>query len=169
MEAAWKANPKSLQILNQLATARQFAGVRLQSLGRIDQAEQHYLASLAATTVPWEREGLKGRATVQAMMDHELLAVLYASGAHRVRAFDNAHIAVDIAQRYAAAKPSEHATAHVARAWSVLASVHSTFGETGDAREAARKAIELWRPIHNANILAWHSAAIEGAAKLAAE
>jgi eukaryotic-like serine/threonine-protein kinase len=169
MEAAWKANPKSLQILNQLATARQFAGVRLQSLGRIDQAEQHYLASLAATTVPWEREGLKGRATVQAMMDHELLAVLYASGADRVRAFDNAHIAVDIAQRYAAAKPSEHATAHVARAWSVLASVHSTFGETGDAREAARKAIELWRPIHNANILAWHSAAIEGAAKLAVE
>ncbi len=169
MEAAWKANPKSLQILNQLATAREFAGVRLQSLGRRDQAEQHYLASLAATTVPWEREGLKGRATVQAMMDHELLAVLYASGADRVRAFDNAHIAVDIAQRYAAAKPSEHATAHVARAWSVLASVHSTFGETGDAREAARKAIELWRPIHNANILAWHSAAIEGAAKLAVE
>ncbi len=168
MEAAWKANPKSLQILNQLATARQFAGVRLESLGRRDEAEQQYLASLAETTVPWERAGLKERAMVQAMMDRELLAVLYASAGDRSRAFRDARTAVDIAQRNAA-KPSEHATAHLARAWSVLASVDATFGESGAAREAARKAIELWRPIRNPNILAWHRKAIDGATKLAAE
>ena len=169
MEAAWKANPKSLQILNQLAVARQFAGMRLESLGRRDQAAQQYLASLADTAVPWDRAGLKERATVQAMVDRELLALLYASEGDRVRAFDNARAALDIARRYAAAQHSEHATAHLARALSVLASVHSTFGESGDAREAARKAIELWRPIHNPNILAWHRKAIEGASKLAAE
>jgi tetratricopeptide (TPR) repeat protein len=169
MEAAWKANPKSLQIQNQLATARQFAGVRLESLGRRDQAEQQYLASLAATTVPFEREGLKGRAIVQAIVDRELLALLYASAGDRVRGFDDAHTAVAIARQYAAAQPSEHATAHLARALAVLASVHSTFGESGPAREAAREAIVLWRSIRNPNILAWHRKAIEGAAKLAAE
>jgi len=164
-----KANPNSLAIQNQLAVSREFAGMRLESLGRRGEAEQQYPGSLAATTGTFERVGLKQGAMLQAAVDRELLAGLYASAGERAKAFDEARAALDITQRYAVLKPSEHATAHIARAWSVLASVHSAFGESGAAREAARKAIERWRPIRDKNILAWHRKAIDGASKLAIE
>jgi tetratricopeptide (TPR) repeat protein len=147
MEQTFKSGPKSNLISDQLAVAHEFAGHRLESLGRTEEAAEQYLASLAETTAKFESPAMASRARLQAINDQEALALLYASTGDRTQAFFYARRAVAEGEQYAAADRSEHRNAHLARAWFVLGSVQSRFGEWADAHLSAERALELWRPI----------------------
>jgi tetratricopeptide (TPR) repeat protein len=166
MEQTFKSGPKSNLISDQLAVTHEFAGHRLESLGRTEEAAEQYLASLAETTAKFESPAMADRAKLQAMNDQEALALLYASKGERTEALVYARRAVTGGEQYVAADRSEHRNAHMARAWFALASVHSKFCEWADAHVAAERALELWRPIRDRAIQRRDEAAIRQAGEL---
>ncbi len=161
-----KSGPKSNAVSDQLAVAHEFAGHRLESLGRTEEAAAQYLASLAETTAKFESSSMASRAKLQAMNDQEALAMLYASKDDRTQAFEYARRALADAEQFAAADPTEHRQAHLARALYVFGSVHSKFDEWTDARQALHRAMELWSPIRDRAILGLHQKAIDQASVL---
>jgi tetratricopeptide (TPR) repeat protein len=164
MEAMRISNPKSQEIPVQMAVALEWAGHRLEGLGRPEEAAREYLASLAALGDDSERGH---GAIMQAIMDYEALALLYASTGESTRAFEYARKGLVAAgEQFAAVQPSEARMAHLARSYFVLASVYSKFNQWDDARQAAEEALKRWRPIRNQGILRLHQRDILEAGEL---
>jgi tetratricopeptide (TPR) repeat protein len=159
MEPVLKSNPKTMTIASQIAVACDSAGHRLESLGRMEEAAKQYQASLAAAVL---LDGAGPR--IIALQDLALLSVTLGD---RAQAFDYAGRALAEAERHAAAQKVESSTAHWARSYFVLASVHAKFGERGDARRAAEKSLELWHQIHSPRLLALHQKTIDEAGEMA--
>jgi eukaryotic-like serine/threonine-protein kinase len=166
IEQTLKSAPKSSVISDQLAVAHEFAGHRLESLGRTDEAAEQYLASLAETAAKVESPAMASRAKLQAMNDQEALALLYASKGDRTEAFEHARRALAGGEQFAAEDRTEHRNAHLARALFVFSAVHSKFDEWTDAHVAAERALELWHPISDRAILRRDQAAIRQAAEI---
>jgi tetratricopeptide (TPR) repeat protein len=164
MEPIANANPKSANIAVQLATTREYAGHRLESLYRDAEAADQYQASLAAAEA-FLSSG-NASAAIQAIADEEALALLCASQGDRARSTDLALRAVAHAEKYAAGPRSDLAKAHLARSYFVLASVYSRFADWAEARRLAKAAIDLWQPIRSQGILAMHRQAIADASAL---
>jgi tetratricopeptide (TPR) repeat protein len=149
IEPIAKGNPKSASIAEQLAVAQEFAGRRLQSLGRTSEAAEQYR---------------KSQATVGPCTDEEALASLYAGAGDHGAARALANSAVTRAQAFADGDPkSERRIGHLAKAYFVLASVARAAGDREHAREAAGRAVSLWRTVHNQSVLATHRQAMEQA------
>jgi tetratricopeptide (TPR) repeat protein len=166
MEQTFKSGPKSNLISDQLAVAHEFAGHRLESLGRAEEAADQYLASLAETTAKFESPAMASRAKLQAMNAQEALALLYASKGDRTQSFEYARRALADGEQFAAADHTEHRNAHLARALFVLGSVHSKFDEWAGAQPALERAMELWRPIRDRAIQRRDQTAIRQAGEL---
>jgi eukaryotic-like serine/threonine-protein kinase len=162
MEPIFRSNPKAMAVASQLAITRELAGNRLESLGRSKEAAEQYQASLALTAFEWGG----GRELGQAIADREALALLYGSSGERERAFDYARRAVEDSKQMVATSPSDRATARWARSYFVLGSVHWRFGEPGDARKSAERALELWRQVRDPRLLAFDKKAIEQAGEI---
>ena len=165
LEPVAKVNPKSANIGVQLATLREYAGHRLEALHRNAEAAAEYQASLAVVE-PFLSTG-NASIAVQVVADQEALALLYASLGDGTRSMDFARRALSGSERHAATQPSETNAGHLAHSYFVLASVHAKFAEQANARSAAERALELWRPIRNPAVLAMYRKDLEKASALA--
>jgi non-specific serine/threonine protein kinase/serine/threonine-protein kinase len=165
LEPIMKANPKSATLAAQLTLAREFAGHRLESLGRIAEAAKQYRQSLAETEAV--SDAGNHPLAIQAFANEEALALLYASTGDRTTALEFADRAVSGAEAlWGKAPTSEIRAGHLARAYFVDASVQRTFGDWDQARTAAERAVALWRPIQNRGVLAVHRGAIQDAEEI---
>jgi tetratricopeptide (TPR) repeat protein/predicted Ser/Thr protein kinase len=160
LEPVMKTNQKSSNVAGKLALAREYAGYRLENLGRPREAEEQYRQSLAETE-PFADSG-DASMIVQAIADEEALAQLFASQDDRTAALDFAGRALALAQKYSASPPTDdNRLGHMGRAYFVLASVQSKFNDSDSARETAQKAAATWRTIHNRSVLTLHHKAVE--------
>jgi tetratricopeptide (TPR) repeat protein len=170
MEPLAKGNPKSVNIGVNLATAREYAGHRLETLGKADDAATQYETSITAVASFFE-SGVS-LAITQTMADDQALALLYASRGDRPRALAWAGRAVAAGDRQMSGKPtgkpSDAFIAHVAESHWVLASVHARFAEHDEARRAAQRALEVWKLVRNPRLLGGYRKSMEEAALLAA-
>ena len=150
LESFMKANPKSAPIALQLALAREYAGHRLEALGRIDEAAAQFHQSLAEAE-PFVNSGSAGL-IIQAVTSSSSLARLYASLGDRNRALDFALRGIAFAEPDFAARHAEASFARLASAYFALAAVERDFGDLPQAREAAVKGLDLFRSVHNAGL-----------------
>ncbi len=164
METMMKANPTAPGIATQLTLAREYAGHRLERLGQTAAAARQYSQSLEeATPLSTGAPAL----ALQALVDEEALALLYASTGDRSQALVFSNRAVADAETYAAGNPSsEDRAGRLASACSVLASVYKTLGDWDHASQAAERALAIWRPITNPGVLNLHRQAIDDAGAL---
>ncbi len=162
MEPIMQANPKSNTIAAQLTLAQEYVGHRLARMGQTAAAAEMFSRSLALA------DGVTSSGmpsiTLQALTDEEALALLYASTGDRTGAMDFAGRALRRAEAYSAADvKSEGRAGHLAHTYFVLASVRKAFADGEQAREAAERALTIWKPIQNRSVLTLHHAAIEEA------
>jgi len=168
LEGVMKTNQKSANIVEKLALAQEYAGYRLESLGRSREAEEQYRRSLAES----EPFANSGNVTLisQAMADQEALSLLFASEGDRISALDFAGRAFALAQKLAVAPfMDDNNIGHMGRAYFILASVEAKFHDAVHGREMAQKAAATWRSIQNRSVLALHRKAIEDTAALLEE
>jgi len=164
MEPVASSNPKSASIAVQLAVAQQFAGRRLQSLGQTSAAAEQYRKSLATIGPCAAVHSGFAYCAQQVFTDEEALAVLDADGGDLNAARGLANSALAHAQAFADSdRKSEPRTGHLAKAYFVLASVSRVAGDSEQARESARRAVALWRAVHDPTVLATHRQAMEEA------
>ena len=164
IEPVSSGNPKSASIAVQLAVAQEFAGRRLQSLGRRSEAAEQYRKSLATVGSCANVQSGFTYCVLQAFTDEEALASLYADAGDHGAARALADRAVARAQAYADAAPqSERRIGHLAQAYFVLASVSRAAGAWEQARESARRAVSLWHTVHDPSVLAAHGPEMEQA------
>jgi tetratricopeptide (TPR) repeat protein len=150
MEPMARANPKSASIGVALAAAREYAGHRLESLGKTEEAAEEYEASLAV--VESFLPSGSAAAVTQAIAAEQALALVSAGKGDRQRALEYAHRAVAEGERHRDKAP-DLLLGRLAQSHWVLASVHATFGERDQARAAAERALEMWREVHNSGVL----------------
>jgi serine/threonine protein kinase/tetratricopeptide (TPR) repeat protein len=168
METMMKANPTAITVATQLTLAREYAGHRLERLGQTAAAARQYRQSLDEATALSSSGGFA--LALQALVDEEALALLDASTGERAEALEFAHRAVAHAEKYAAGTPPpDDRAGHLGMACFVLASVQKTFGDWEPARQAAERALSIWRPIRNPGVLTLHHQAIQGAEALLRE
>jgi tetratricopeptide (TPR) repeat protein len=152
-----KTNPKSIPIATPLSLAHEFAGHRLEDLGRTSEAAQEYRESLAEMEAaralsPGDNSGRPVILEVE-----EALARLSAASGERGAAIEFAARAVDHAKKWVSDAPkSDYTAGRLAQAYFVLASVRRTFGDVDQARESAEQAVSLWRPIKNQAVVTYH-------------
>jgi tetratricopeptide (TPR) repeat protein len=166
MQPAARANPKSVNLGVNLATAREYAGHRLESLGRKEEAAAQYKASLSGVE-PFLGSG-NATAITQAIADQEDLALLFASNGDQRNALDYAGRAVADGERHAASKPPDALVGRLAEAYWVLATVHAKFAEPEQARGEAAKALKLWKMVRNSGILTSYRKSMDNAAAMLA-
>jgi tetratricopeptide (TPR) repeat protein len=161
-----RSNPKSGGIAVGYATALEYTGHRLMAMGQPANAEAKYRASLAAVEA-FLATG-NSSAVVQQIACYQALASLYSSKADRKNAVDYAQKAVAAAVKYSEGQKTDTRVTHLARSYSVLATVYAKFGELENARLAASHALALWKPITHAGILEMNRKEIAEANALAA-
>ncbi|WP_051670495.1 serine/threonine protein kinase [Bryobacter aggregatus] len=155
IEPIYAANPKSTPVAAQLSMAREYAGHRLRALGRIDEAIRQYQQAIA--DAEGAMSGGSGSLTVQAFVTEEALADLYATRKDSTTALDFSRRAIARAEAFFRSDPnSEPRAAHLARAYAELSAIHRSFGQHGEAREAAQHALTLWAPVRNAAAMFSH-------------
>ena len=161
-----KASQRSAAFALNLATAQEYAGHRLAALGKAEQAEAAYLASMALVT-PFVDSGNSG-AKVQQIACEQALAAFYAAKGDKPKALAHANSAVAESEVYASSQKSDQRSAHLARSYSVLASTHAHFGDQELSSRAAQKALSVWKQLKNASILSMNQAVIRDTGLLAA-
>jgi len=168
LEPAVKTNPKGWHIASHLTTALEYAGRRLESLGRTAEAAAYYKQALAIAE-PLASAG-NPSLIASTLADEQDLALLYASLGDRAAAFDFAGRAVALGQKqYAGPGPKDNRISRLAKAWFALASVQSKFNDWDSARETAAKAGALWPLIENRGILSACRKFIQGTDTLVSE
>jgi tetratricopeptide (TPR) repeat protein len=145
------------------ALAREYAGHRLESLGQVAAAEEQYRGALAeiqtVMSSPIDRFGVQ-----RALADEEALARLYGAIGDRAHGLTYADQAVARAEAYSAADPaSVGSKGHLARAYTVRASVRKMRGETAQARQDAEQALVIWRSLRQASLVAFFNDSIQEA------
>jgi len=160
-----KSNRQGWHIASDLTIAREYAGHRLEALGRPAEAEEQYKQSLAFAESLVNAGNLSMRA--QLLADEEALALLYANSGQRAAAYDFARRAMAVSQAPEALSQDVR-NGRQARALFVLASVQAKFGESAAARDTVARAQAAWQAIHNRAVLTVHRRAIQGTAALAA-
>jgi serine/threonine protein kinase len=165
MEPMARANPKSATIGVALAAAREYAGHRLQSLGKTGEAAAEYEASLAGV----ESFQASGSANVvtQTIAAEQALALVFAARGDRQRALEYANRAVAEGERHRD-NATDAVRGRFAQSHWVLASVFATFSERDQARNAAERALEIWRQVHNSGVLVNYRKSMDDATALLA-
>jgi len=164
IEPLASANPKSADIAVQLALAQEYTGRRLRSMGQTAAADEQYRKSLATVKACAGAQPSVPYCSVQTFIDEEALASLYAATGDREAALPLANSALARALAFADGdRKSERRIGHLAKAYFVLASVSLAAGHREPAREAAGRAVALWRTVHDPGVLALHRQAKEEA------
>jgi tetratricopeptide (TPR) repeat protein len=137
------ADPKSIQIARSLAAAEEYAGQRLQALGRLPEAVSAYRRSLAVTAPFRNDHPVDLPLEAQALADElALSAALAAQRDHT--AIDTARKAIASAERIKSISDDARAHSRLAAAYGNLASIYQTLGDCASARGAAQRGIGEW-------------------------
>ena len=153
LEAARTSSQKAFSTAGDLGVAREYAGHRLESLGRRVEAAQEYKEALAIVE-PFVGTG-NPSIIVGALANEEALALLYASSDNRAAALDYATRALTLAQQQTSGPDDSH-RGHLSKALYVLASVQLKSNDRTSAHETASKAAAMWRLIENRGILSMY-------------
>ena len=168
LEGALKTNSKAWLPASSLIIALEYAGHRLESLGKRDEAADQYKRALAIAE-PYANAGNLSMIS-GVLANEEALALLYAGSANRAAALDFARRAEALAAKeYSGPKRGDTQTGNLAKACYVFAMVEMKFNEWTDARAMAMKAGALWPAIQNPGTILFYRAAMQGTASLKSE
>jgi eukaryotic-like serine/threonine-protein kinase len=166
-----RANPSAADIVLRAELVRQYAGLRMQRLGRLAEAADSFRRALAELETMTNAKPGQPRGTAVALGNEEGLAEVYAEQGDRDAALTYARKAVDRAQKYDALTPGRAVSiGHLGEAYFELAWVERMLGQWDGAAADADHAISLWRSIDSSKgILSVHRFARERADVLVRE
>ncbi len=158
-----RANPSAADPVLRVELVRQYAGHRLQRLGRLTEAADSFRRALAELEAMTNAKPGQPKGTAVNLGNEEGLAEIYAQQGDRDAALTWARKAVDRAEKYNAPTPGRAVSiGHVAEAYFELAWVERTLGAWAQADADANRATLLWRSIDQANdVLSVHREARE--------
>jgi tetratricopeptide (TPR) repeat protein len=140
------ADPRSISKVRTLALVEEFEGKRLEGLGKSDEALAKSRQSLATDEQALVRSPSDFSLIVQALASEESIAELLAHQGDHPGALEMARKALARAGRISAADSEQDlVTRSVASAYQSLATVEAIFGNWGEARAAAQRAVDGWR------------------------
>ncbi len=146
------ANPKALDLAEQLADILDVEALRLHELGRNEEAIAMYRKSMAA--IEAFAATPKSQVMLEMLENEEGLALVYTAMGKKDDALMWANKAVAAAEKNAATPPvSDMRTGELGSAWSTLAIAQSSVGSTDEASRSAGKAMQAWESITNRSIL----------------
>jgi tetratricopeptide (TPR) repeat protein len=150
LETARVSNPKAVSTVVELTVAREYAGHRLESLGRSVEAAQQYKAALAIA----EPLLSSGNPSILAgvLANEEALALLDATSGNRGAALDYANRALTLAEKPTSGS-ADNSKGRVGKALYVLAFVQMKSNDRALAHENASKAAAMWRTIESKGLL----------------
>ena len=135
------ADPQSLRKLNAAALVEEYAGRRLEALGRLNEAIEEYRRSIAAAEQTLEKAPSNPTYLVQLSASDGALAEALARRGDSA-ALQTIRGTIARATRFATTGPSRDSVARcLANAYRSLAAVHAARGEWGDARAAAERSV----------------------------
>ncbi len=152
-----KANPNSSSMTVQIASVRQYAGQRLQSLGQSAAAAEHFGRALAEVESTMSSNPGITSAIREALLTEEELAETDLAQGNRAAALTRAQHALDRAQKYSASFPGKPVPrAYLGEAYVELASVERALGDWDGAADAIQHANSIWPTIQDKPVLAVH-------------
>ncbi len=127
-----KANPNSSSMTIQVASVREYAGYRLQSLGQPAAAAEHFGRALAELELMMSSNPGFAPGIREALLNEEGLAETDLAQGNHAAALTHAHHALDRAEKYSASFPGKAVpTAYLGDAYVELASVERDSGRLG--------------------------------------
>jgi tetratricopeptide (TPR) repeat protein len=142
------ADPRSIAKLRALATAEEYEGRRLDSLGRSDEALVKIRQSVATDEQALARSPSDLGLVSQALAAEENIAEILAHQGDHPGALEMARKAIGRAEQVSAPDSErDRVTRSVAMAYQNLATVQAIFGNWSEARVAAQRAVDGWRQL----------------------
>jgi tetratricopeptide (TPR) repeat protein len=163
LEPARISNPKAVSMVVELSVAREYAGHRLESLGRSAEAAHEYKEALAIA----EPLLTTGNPSIFAgvLANEEALALLDASSGNHDAALDYATRAFTLVQKQTSG-PADNQKGRLGKVLYVLAFVQLKSNDRASAHETASKAAEMWRTIGNQGLLSMYRKEVQGTSTL---
>ena len=147
-----RANPSAADPVLRVELVRQYAGHRLQRLGRLTEAADSFRQALAELEAMTSAKPGQPKGTAVNLGNEEGLAEIYAEQGDGDAALMYARKALDRAQKYNALTPGRAVSiGHLGEAYFELAWVERTLGEWVQADADAERATSLWRSIDKDN------------------
>jgi tetratricopeptide (TPR) repeat protein/tRNA A-37 threonylcarbamoyl transferase component Bud32 len=158
-----RANPSAADPVLRVELVRQYAGRRLQRLGRLTEAADSFRRALAELEAMTSAKPGQPKGTAVALGNEEGLAEVYAEQGDRDAALTYARKALDRAQKYDTLTPGRAVSVgHLGEAYFELAWVERTLGAWTQAEADAERATSLWRSIEkDDDVLSVHREARE--------
>jgi tetratricopeptide (TPR) repeat protein len=165
-----RANPSSADLVLRVELVRQYAGRRLQTLGRLTEAADSFRQALAELEAMTNAKPGQPQGTAVALGNEDGLAEIYAVQGDADAGLTHAGKGVDRAEKYSASHPGRApATGQLGEAYFELAWVERTLGDWDRAAADADRAMSLWRSIDDKGVLSVHRQARERSEALASE
>ena len=166
-----RANPDSANVVLRVELARQYEGLRLQSLGRLPEAADSFRQALSELNVMIHAKPGQPSGSGVVVGNEDGLAEVYAEQGNREAALSHAETALEKAQKYATAHPGKTTgTGLLAAASFELAWVERTVGDWDRAAADVERATSLWDSIADDHgVLSVHRQARERAEALVHE
>jgi tetratricopeptide (TPR) repeat protein len=152
-----QANTNSATLALRVGLVREYAGRRLQRLGRLSAAADYFRLGLAVVETAIKSTASQGALIAIALGNEEGLAETYAEQGHGESALAYAREAVDRARKYSALTPGRAVPiGHLGEAYFELAWVERTLDDWDRAATDAELARSTWRSIDDKGVLSVH-------------
>ncbi len=160
LDPVLQANPNSAILAMRTGLLREYAGRRLQRLGRLSAAADYFRRGLTAVEVTMKANPGQVSATPVALGNEEGLAEVFAQQGVREDALAYAEQAVERARKYAALTPGRIVPiGHLGEAYCELAWVERTLNDWDNAATDAERAESIWHSIDDKGVLSVHRSA----------
>jgi serine/threonine protein kinase len=157
-----RANPASASVAIRVDLVREYAGRRLQRLGRLSAAADSFRQALAELDVMMNANPGQLSTIPVVLGNEEGLAEVYAEQGDGNAALTWARKAVDTAEKISSQFPARAgAQGHLGEAYFELAWVERTLNEWDGAASHAARSASLWRSIDDKGVLSVHRQARE--------
>jgi tetratricopeptide (TPR) repeat protein len=152
-----QGNPASATVVMRVGLLREYAGRRLQHLGRLDAAARSFRQALADVEALMKANPGQVSVTPVALGNEEGLAEIYAEQGDRDAALAWAEKAVDRARKYSALTPGRTVPiGHLGEAYCELAWVERTLNDWDRAATEAERAAAIWQSLSDKGVLSVH-------------
>jgi serine/threonine protein kinase len=152
-----RANPASASVATRVDLVREYAGRRLQRLGRLSAAADSFRQALAELDVMTNANPGQLSTIPVALGNEEGLAEVFAEQGDRDAALAWARKAVDSAEKLSSQFPGRaSALGHLGEAYFELAWVERSLNEWDGAASHAERSTSLWRSIDDKGVLSVH-------------
>lgn len=157
LEPIFRDDPTSWGVMAQLTLAREYAALRLQSLGRLEDSAEVFRKSLAGLEATLRADPNQPEGAIVSIMAEERLAEIYALQGKGAAATLSAHHAVERAEKFLERRPGVvFRQGFLAESYFELAWVERTLGDWDRAAIDAERATSIWRSISHKGVLAVH-------------